>query len=347
MGDVNFAGIADALATIFEEQITSQINRSTVLMQLLATGPGEGKQLNWNARFGTSVGGSRGEGVDVAAFNNDNKIPATLLYGTYDDAFSMTGKAIAAALNARNPQELEDLFQDEMGDCVERLAKGINQDIFTGAGGTDQIMGFFGTSGPLDTTGTYAAIDRSTYSQWASNELANGGTDRALTFALMRQALDDIYTASGEATDLIVTTPALYTKFGNLFGNDRRFNTEVTVRGRKITLSGGFNALEFDGIPVVRDVDCPAGKMAFLSTRTIKVCQMPDVVSAVNESKGMHELSGSPEIDYGTGNQGLVARLNPLARDGDKYKFQAILYPQLKVRRPNAQASIIDLDATL
>lgn len=347
MGDVNFAGIADALATIFEEQITSQINRSTVLMQLLSTGPGEGKQLNWNARFGSAVGGSRAEGADVAAFNNDDKIPATLLYGTYDDSFAMTGKAISAALNAGNPQELEDLFQDEMGDCIERLAKGINQDIWTGAGGTDQIMGLYGVGGPLDTTGIYAGIDRATYAQWASNELANGGVPRALTFALMRQALDDIYTASGEATDLIATTPALYTKFGNLFGNDRRFNTEVTIRGKRITLSGGFNALEFDGIPVVRDVDCPAGTMAFLSTRTIKVCQMPDAVTAVNESKGTHQLAGSPEMDMGAGQMGLTARLNPLARTGDKYKFQAILYPQLKVRRCNAQASIIDLDATL
>jgi hypothetical protein len=316
-------------------------------MQLLNTGAGEGKQLAWNARFGTAVGGSRAEGADVVTFNNDDKVPATLQYGTYDDAFAMTGKAISAAMNARNPDELEDLFQDEMGDCIERLAKGINGDIFTGAGGTDQIMGLFGTSGPLDTTGTYATIDRATYSQWASNELANGGVPRALTFALMRQALDDIYTASGESTDLIVTTPALYTKFGNLFGDNRRYQTEVTVRGKKITLSGGFNALEFDGIPVVRDVDCPAGKMAFLSTRTIKVCQMPDEVTDVNESKGMHQLEGSPEMDFGAGRQGLVARLNPLGRDGDKLKFQAILYPQLKVRRPNGQASIVDLDATL
>lgn len=347
MGDVNFAGIADALATIFEEQITSSINRSTVLMQLLSTGPGEGKQLQWTNRFGTDVGGARAEGADVAAFNNDDKIPATLLYGTYDDAFAMTGKSISAAMNARNPAELEDLFQDELGDCIERLAKGINQDIFVGTGATDNIMGFFGTSGPLDTTGTYANIDRATFSQWASNELANGGVDRALTFNLMRQALDDIYTASGESTDLIVTTPALYTKFGNLFGNERRYQTEVTIRGTKITLQGGFIALEFDGIPVVRDVDCPAGKMAFLSTRLIKVCQMPDAVTEVNESKGQHELMGSPEMDLGEGPQGLTARLNPLARDGDKYKFQAILYPQLKVRRPNGQASIIDLDATL
>jgi len=347
MGDVNLAAIADALATIFEDQITSQINRSTVLMQLLATGPGEGKQLAWTNRFGTAVGGARGEGADVVTFNNDDKIPATLQYGTYDDAFAMTGKVIAAAMNTRNPQELEDLFQDEMGDCIERLAKGVNQDVWTGSGAANFITGLFSTSGPMDTTGTYAGIDRATYPQWASNELANGGTPRALTFALMRAALDAKFTASGESTDLIVTTPALYTKFGNLFGDNRRYQTEVTVRGQRITLQGGYNALEFDGIPVVRDVDCPAGTMAFLSTRHIKVCQMPDEVTDVNESKGEHELEGSPEMDFGAGRTGLTARLNPLGRSGDKYKFQAILYPELKVRRPNAQASVIDLDPTL
>ena len=349
MATTDLAAIASSLATIFEDRITSQINRATVLLQTLPVGPGEGKNLAWTVRFGTGVGGVRADGADLEAahFLTDTKVPAQLDYGTYDSPFAMTGKALAGALATGNPADLENLFAEEMMEAVERLAKGISGALFTGDGSTDTIHGFYGASGPLDTTGTYAGVNRSTYSQWASNEYANGGVDRALTFDLMRDVVEGVYTASGENTDLIVTTPALWTKFGKLFGDNRRYTQDITLRGQKITLAGGFQALEFDGVPVVRDVDAPAGTMAFLSTRHLKVCQMPDAVTAVNQSMGMTGIKGSPEADFGEGTGKLTARINPLGRTGDSYKFQLINYPQLKCRKPNAQASLIDLDATL
>jgi len=349
MSLVTQAAIANTLATIFEDQITSQINRSAVSLQLIPVGPGQGKNVQWSARFGTDVSGSRADGADLVGgdFKNDNKDPASLDYGTYDAPFSMTGKAIAAAMNARNPAELENLFADELGDAVERLAKGLNQEFYLGAGGADQINGLYNTAGPLDTTGVYAGIDRAVRTQWASNELANGAVPRALSFDLMRSASDAVYDASGENCDLIITGSALWSKFGNLFGQERRWTQEVTLRGQKVVLSGGHKALEFDGIPVVRDVDHPADKMTFLSSRHVKICQMPDAVTQVNQSIGMVGVAGTPEADFGMQGTGLVARINPLGRNGDSYRFQLILYPQVQVRRPNAQCAIIDLDATL
>jgi hypothetical protein len=41
------------------------------------------------------------------------------------------------------------------------------------------------------------------------------------------------------------------------------------------------------------------------------------------------------------------ARINPLGRTGDKYKFQLITYVASAARRPNALGAITDLDATL
>lgn len=349
MTTLDLAAIAASLATIFEDRITSQINRSTVLLQALPVGDGEGKNLAWNARFGSDVGVSRADGADLVAgdFKVDTKVPATLEYGTYDAPFSLTGKALAGAYASGNPSDLENLFGEEMQNAVERLAKGIHQALISGAGGTDEIHGLFGASGPLDTTGTYAGISRATYPQWASNELANGGVPRALTFDLMREAVEQIYTASGENVDMIVTTPALWTKFGKLFNGERRQMTDVYMRGNKIVLSGGFSALEFDGVPVMRDVDMPAGKMAFLTSRHLKVCQMPDPANAVNQASGNVGLAGSPEADMGEPARKLTARVNPLGRAGDSFKFQLICYPQLKCRKPNAQGSIVDLDATL
>ena len=349
MAVVTLADIAGTLTTIFEDRIANQINRATVAIQLLPTGPGTGKNVQWSARFGTAVGGTRADGADLvpADFLNDNKVPANLDYGTYDSPFSITGKAAAAAMAAGNPQELEDLFADELGDAVERLAKGIQQDLYTGAGGTDEIFGFFGASGPLAATGTYAGIARGTFPQWASNVLGNSGVGRALTIPLMRQMRQNIYEASGEKPDLILCDAGVHRAYGELLGQQRRYVDQIRMRGEVIRLDGGYHVLEFDGIPVVEDVDMTSGTMLFLNTRYVKICQLPDPANAVNQALGNVELAGTDEEQFGQGNSQLTARINPLARTGDAYKFQLICYPQLQVRRCNAQGQIQDIDPNL
>lgn len=347
MAQVTAATIAASLATIFEDRIASQINRATVLMQLVPVGNGTGKNLTWSARFGTAVGSTANDGADVAAFNNDDKVPATLEYGIYQDAFSLTGKALATALNTRNPDELSDLFADELGDSVERLAKKISQDLYTGTGATNIIHGFVSAPGAITSTGVYAGIDRAVRTQWAGNVDANGGVGRALTFTLMRNMRTSIYTASGMKPDLIVTTPAIHGKFGDLFGQNRRYVQEVTIRGQKIMLNGGQGALYFDEIPVIEDVDCQSGSMLFLNTRQIMLAQLPDPSAAITQAMGTVGLAGTEEEQFGQPTGRLTARINPLARTGDAYKFQLILYPQMRVRRCNANGVIQDIDATL
>ena len=348
MSTVALANIAAALATLFEDRISSQINRSTVMLQLVPVGNGPGKDVSWNARFGSAVGTPIADGADVATFNNDDKVPAKLDYATMHDAFAVTGKAMAAAANTRNPDELTDLFGEELGDCVERLAKGISQEIYLGTGATDHIMGLCdATAGALLDTGIYANINRATYPQWASNVDSNGGVGRALSFDLMRNMRTSIYTASGVKSDLIVTTPAIHGKFGSLFGTNRRYVQDIYLRGQKITLSGGYGALFFDDIPVVEDVDAPAGEMLFLSTRHMDIRQLPDPAQAVSQAMGTAQLEGTEEEQFGKPTGKLTARINPLGRSGDKFKFQLICYPQVRVKRPNAFGRIKDIDATL
>lgn len=349
MAVVDLAEIAGTLTTIFEDRIANQINRATVVLQLLPVGPGTGKNVQWGARFGTGVGTTRADGADLitADFLNDDKEPANLDYGTYDAPFAVTGKAAAGAMAAGNPAELEDLFADELGDAIERLAKGIQGDVYTGSGATDTIFGLFATAGPLAATGVYAGIDRTTFPQWASNVVANGGVGRALTFDLMREMRRTIYEASGEKPDLILCDARVHQKYGTLFGNERRYQQDVRLRGGVIQLDGGYQVLEFDGIPVVEDVDMPAGTMAFLNTRYTKIAQLPDPANAVNQAMGNVELSGTDEEQFGMGMTRLTARINPIARAGDAFKFQLICYPQLQVRRPNAQGQVQDIDPTL
>ncbi len=348
MSDRSYASIANALATLFADRISNQINRSTVLLGLVNVGNGPGKNLTWNAQFGSAVGTPIADGDDVVTFNNDDKVPATLDYATMHDAFSVTGKAMAAAANTRNPQELEDLFGDELMDSVARLAKGIAQALYTGSGVTDHIMGLCDdTSGALIDTGSYATISRSTYPQWAAYLDDNGSVGRALTFDLMRGVRTAIYTASGLKPDFIVTTPQIHGKFGSLFGQNRRYVQDIYLRGQKVVLSGGYGALFFDEIPVIEDVDCPSGEMLFLNSSLLNVAQLPDPSQAISQAMGSVSLTGDEEEQFGVPTGKLTARINPLGRTGDKFKFQLINYPQLRVKRPNAMGRIIDIDPTL
>ncbi len=341
MADRTFANITDTLVKLFASEITSSINRAVVLAQLIPTKNGRGQNIQWGVKFGSSVGSTIADGADVSTFNSDDKVPAVLQFGTYHDAFAITGKAAAAAAAAGNPEELADLFSDELKDSVNRLARKIGGDVYTGSGATDTIHGLTATAGPLDTTGTYAGIARGTYAQWASNELDAGGG--ALSLSMMRAQRKDIYNASGEKPDLIICDATQHEKYGALFGAERRYVDQVRIRGEMIRLDGGYQVLEFDGIPVVEDAQAPAATMLFLNTRYLHMEQLPDPSTVLNQSMGSVALEGTNEEQFGDSPIRLTARIVPLAKTGDKYKFALYCYPQLVSKRCNVHGSIVNL----
>lgn len=346
MAALDFNAISSALATLFEDRIVMQINRAVVLANLLPISPGTGKNIQWVARFGASTGAVIGDGVDVSTYNSDSKVPAVLQFGTYHDAFQITGKARAAAAAAGNPQELVDLFAEEIEESVQRLALKIAQDTYTGTGASDNINGLLTASGAapaIGATGTYAGINRATYTQWAASINGNGGIPRLLSLSLLRDMRRAIYTASGEKPDLIVTDPIQHEAYGNLLGDKRRYIQDILLRGQSIKLDGGYQVLEFDGIPVIEDVNHPSGKMTFLNTRYTSYKQLPSPSDNLNMGRGSIQLHGTPEEQYGQQATKLSARVQPLAITGDALKFALYCYPQVQLKRPNTCGVIEDL----
>lgn len=343
MSLITLSSIASSLTVRFRDEVEKQINRATVLLQVLPKGNGTtGKRLDWAVSFGTSVGAARNEGADVSGDgNHDTKAPATLEFGNYDDHFTVTGKAIRGAAAAGNPAQLANLFGESMGDCITRLAKGIAQGLYDGTGATNFIHGLTATAGPLQATGEYANIDRATYPQWAANVYTNSGVPRSLTKPLMRSVRRGIYEASGMRPDLIVCSPAVHEAYGNTFQLERRYVQEIVVRGQKIVLDGGWAVLEFDGIPVIEDVDC-SDEMLFLNTSVMAVRQLPDIGAGLPGDMSV-ELRGTPEEQFGAQSANITARVIPCASSGDYRRFQLISYPQLQARRCNALGRLGDL----
>lgn len=344
MALVQYSAISPALTIKFRPEIESQINRSTIVLQILPKGDGNsGKRLDWVVGFGTAVGAARNEGASVSGDgNSDDKVPATLEYGNYDDHFTITGKAIRAAAAAGNPEQLAGLMTEEVKDTSERLAKGIAIDCYTGSGATNYIHGLTASSGPLAATGIYANVNRSTYPQWASNVYSNGGINRSLNRDLMRTVRRGIYEASGRKPDVILCSPGVHEQYGQTFEQQRRFVTEIKLRGQTIILDGGYYALEFDGIPVIEDNDCPDNDMLFLNTNFLDLRQLPDIGDG-NSAYAQRDLRGTPEEQFGQRDAGITARINMLSRDGDFVRFQMICYPALRSRRNNVHARLTDL----
>lgn len=340
------------LTTIFADDITNNIQRACPLPQLLPVRTGRGKNIAWVAKFTQPAGYTNGgvaDGADVAVYNSDRREPATLQYTSYIEAIAVGGRAQAAAMAAGNPLELADLLAEEVRDANERLALIVAQEFYTGTGsGNNQLNGLYsaqaGAMGGLMATGVYAGIDRATYAEWAGNAVLNGGVNRALTIELMRDTRRTITNACGMKPDLIVTDPIQFEKYGNLLQNSRRLTQEVTIRGQKIVLDGGFTALDFDGVPVIEDPNHPAHRMSFLNTREVYITQLqaPTGVAASNDV-GQISLAGTPEYQFGDGNVKLTARIKHLAEAGDAFRAELICYPQIVVRRPNACGYLGDL----
>jgi hypothetical protein len=350
MATNDFSAIQAAFQTRFEPMVQNQINRAIVLLQLLGVKPADSKNITWDVRVGTATPSTApiNDGADVAVFNNDTKIPATLNYGTYHDAFGISGKALAAAAASQQPQQLVDLFADELNDSSERLARALAADVYLGDGSTNRIHGLVDATVPaIGDTGTYATLARGTYAQWKGNVIDALGA--SISFNLMRELRRKIYEASGEKPDLYICDAVQHEKYGQLFGQQRRYLDQVRAAGgQMIRLDGGYMVLEFDGVPVIEDVQCPAATMIALSTRHVVPRQlMPAAQPGVTGYTGMIRLGGTPEEQFGAGRTNMAAFILPLAKTGDMHKFALYVYPQMQVKRPNACGYLTTLNTSV
>lgn len=121
-------------------------------------------------------------------------------------------------------------------------------------------------------TGSYQNIDPATEPVWAANVLANSGTNRALTEALMIQAVDASRKWGGKPSVGIYNLGVRRSYF-NLLQSLRQFvNTQE--------FTGGFSGLAFTtdngDIPMVVDVDSNPNTIWFLDESEIKLYRESD-----------------------------------------------------------------------
>ena len=137
-------------------------------------------------------------------------------------------------------------------DIIVRAGSGV------AAGGNRELTGL---AAIISASGTLYNIDPSVEPEWKANVDSNGGTNRALSEALMIQMTDDIRTKGG-STSLILQSLGVRRAYFNLLSQLRQ-----TVNTQEFT--GGFSGLAFTTDrgenPVVADVDAPLNKQWYIN----------------------------------------------------------------------------------
>ena len=343
-GNITYAGVKDALSN-FIGSVQSQVNRSVVGLSILNVVDADNKSVTWDAKFGSNTGsiGPIADGATVSTFEYDDKVPASLDYVTYHAPFAIDGRAYASAMASGSPDTLSNLFKDALGDAAERMASKLGNDFYLGAGsGSNQLHGLLDATIPaIGGVGIYAGIDPATYTQWVGNVVNAGGA--GLSSSLISALEVAVYNSAGNSVSAFICDAYQHDRLGMLLGNQRQYMIDaLNIGGKTITLDGGFKVLTWNGIPVIRDRQCPAGTFIGLNTKGINFRQLPNGASDMNPGIGMVSVAGTPEERVGAPKL-LTAKLVKFAMDGDRHKFSLYVYPQLQVKQRNAHGYITGL----
>lgn len=349
MGIEHLAALAGALTTEFSDGFARQYAKTAITLGSLRVIRGRGKSCNWDVEFSeggaTATAYSDGDDVQDAELNVNPIQPATIQWGLYRSSFGLTDFEVDAAGTslAQDPQ-VGQIFEERMSGAFHAIAQRLNADIFSGTGtdgsGNPTIVGIFG--GATDPSGIYAGINRSTYSEWGGTQNGLGGTARPLSVELMDTVESSIFDKSRQKPGLVVTTSGVRKKYKGLFESVRRIATDGMAPMRYAT---GTDDYLYGTAPVLRDPDCPAGKMAFLNPEYVELVQLVGpgntpygrIVNAVDAALREQDANGDRPLP-------LVCRVSPLARNGQSQRFSVSLQVALRVRRPNTCGQLIDID---
>lgn len=197
-------------------------------------------------------------GIDSAEFNWKQYSVSISISGLEERQNAGTSRIINL-LEAKTTQA-------EMS-LTEALSVGLFSD-GTGNGGKN-LTGF---QAMISASGTYGGISSSANTWWKAGVESSS---EALGLPKMRTAYNTSSVGGKDAPTLIVTTQTLFESYEALFtntaisGGGSHFSTPS--EGRKTMADGGFQTLEFKGVPIVWDEQCPSGTMYFINSKHMKL----------------------------------------------------------------------------
>ena len=164
-------------------------------------------------------------------------------------------------------------IEEAVAEAIQRLGTAMY-----GTGSGKQPLGLEAHIDDATNTSTIGGQNRTTYGVLNSTVTASGGT---LSLAKMA-TLDDAVSASGiqdESPNIGVTTKAVWSLIEQLYAPQLRNEYSLTggnilpLRGNQIIsrkdagATGGFSAITFRGMPIIKDDACTSGVLYFINER--------------------------------------------------------------------------------
>lgn len=261
-------------------KVVDTVNRSNVITLRVMNNPKSwsGKVINQPIFTSTSSQGEFFHGAKV--FNTDvdmtNQVMSwyptgfgqPIAFSRVDQALSNTEAGVIAVTQAS-------------ADFAANSMKSRLGDAFYNTGPGDQFDGLNLIVDDGTLTSSYAGLSRTTYGTYINGQV-NAASGGVLDLDAMA-GVDDDSTVSGvnEMTpNIIITTKAVWSLYESLLEPTKKAEyrsfgypmvTSETAVGQswrgdqKLGASGGFQALDFRGKPLLKDEKCPSGRMYFLN----------------------------------------------------------------------------------
>lgn len=311
----------DSLRTIIQNVYTQLPVREAPMVSLLSKTPAYQKSIHWPVNVGGQAVGARTVGeANVANTAVDETKMAQLGIGTFIayTKFSIEDLDSTVAQNIA-PAALVDLYGRKLQSSLDKLMEQVNEKCYLGTG----VKSDYGIVGLEEATGggVYAGIDPATDADWDAYVNANAGTGRDLSRELLEE-MDAQIGVNGGRYDVIFTTYEMVKEYKLAFAGDTATSVNVTP------MSGidlGFARPSYNGVPLVADRNCPAGKMYFVDSRGAQLHTF--------DASGAKPASPRAQAYRDLSVMGMNIRLADVSEPSETYTstYELTCFPQLQV----------------
>ncbi|MBE9178681.1 phage major capsid protein [Oculatella sp. LEGE 06141] len=323
----------EALSLLIEEEIEKVEFRPFTLLSNLLKEDEYQSQVKWDVTLGGGQAHGRATTADASTDNADATKQANLPIGdrVLGHGFQVLRNKIAEAKRT-GPGALKALFGMHIERAFEIIPFELNKAIYTGDG-TAASHGIYGLNNVL-TNPAYAGIATATYPDWAATVMANGGTGRNLSKALM-DGVDTAVKRRGMTYTHIYTTPEIIKKYEDTFNAER----SLTVNQLNGIADVGFSGHAYRRVPIIEDTACPDGTVFFLDFRKLKLKTY--ALGEVKDENG-RVVGAMTNAQKTMGMNFLVAELKN--RNPHLLEMEISLQAQFQIRQPKCVAALKDIN---
>jgi hypothetical protein len=272
--------LADHSVQLYRGPWVEALWTNTFLFTRIQRKSGVGEGVRWPVRYaGNTSAGSYAESDTGAGAGNQGFKKAFLSWKLNKVEVEVTG--LAQAVGDAGGMIVPAL-RTELDLGLSDLRGNINAQLMSDGSGnaSKDITGLYAA---IADTGTYAGLDRGTYTWWKSYVSANGGTPRNLSEELMRDVKSTVEARGGRVTAIYAGSKQWY-RYGDLLRAERRQQNPTS-------LTGGYQALDFEGIPLVKVPGYSQTRMDFVDEELFEYVVLKDF-----EAKPMAKTKDSDVI---------------------------------------------------